>query len=140
MSILSDDITINTMVGNGTFVSGNLQVEGFIRVDGNIDGNVTTNGKIIIGNNAKIRGNVNAKSVISGGLIEGDIVAPDSVQLFSSAVVLGDIISKKLKADQNSIIQGYCLSVNNDDEFEELKNRWIDQRAIADKNIFGKIK
>ena len=138
MAILSDDISINTMVGHGSLISGNLKIDGFVRIDGNIDGNLETTGKIIIGDDAKIRGNVTASSVISGGIVEGDVVAPEFVQLFSSAIVRGDVISKKITAEQNSIIDGYCISIKDDEKFEKMKNQWFDKRSITDKNIFGK--
>lgn len=138
MAFQSDDISINTMIGAGTFVNGILRVEGFVRIDGCVDGNVETTGRIIIGENAKIRGSVKAKAVITGGIIEGDVIAPEGVQLFSSSVVLGDIISRRIKAEKNSIIQGYCISVDDESSFDELKDRWIDKRAVVDKNFFGK--
>ena len=138
MAFQNDEISINTMIGTSSFVTGNLQIEGFVRIDGSVNGNIETSGKIIIGENAKIRGNVNAKSVIAGGIIEGDIVAPDFIQLLSSAVVLGDIVSKKIRVEEKAIIQGYCISVSEEQEFEQVKNQWVDRRAITDKNVFGK--
>lgn len=139
MAILSDDISMNTMIGAGSCIRGNLSVEGFVRIDGNIDGNLETNGNAIIGANAKVRGNVIAKSVIIGGIIEGDIIVSESVQLFSSAVIRGDIVSRKLKAEQNVIIQGYVISLENEEQFENAKKQWADRRAIVDKNVFGKV-
>lgn len=140
MAILSDDISINTMVGSGAFVFGNLSVDGFVRIDGSVDGNLETTGGAIIGENAKIRGNITAKSVIIGGIIEGDVVAPEGVHLFSSAVIFGDVISRKIKVDQNVIVQGYMISVEDEQKFEEAKKQWSDRRAIADKNVFGKLR
>ena len=53
-----DDITINTFIGSGSVVSGDIKVNGFVRVDGDIDGNFETNGSVIIGEKARIHGNV----------------------------------------------------------------------------------
>ena len=58
MALKLDDISINTLLGNGSFISGDIKVNGFVRVDGDIDGNLETDGNIIIGENAKIRGNI----------------------------------------------------------------------------------
>lgn len=138
MAILADDISINTMIGAGSFINGNLKIDGFVRIDGSIDGDVETSGKIIIGNKAKIRGNVSASSVIVGGIVDGDIIAPNFIQIFSSAIILGDVISKKMKAESGAIIEGYCISVNDDDEFDSLKESWQDRRSVAEKTFFGK--
>ena len=138
MASFTDDISFNTMLGPGAFVSGDLKLEGFTRVDGDIYGNIETTGKLIIGENARIRGSVTAKSVIVIGIVEGDILAPEGIHLFSSAVVLGDVISRKIKADEKVIIEGYCISIDNQQKFEEEKKQWLDMRAISNKNYFGK--
>lgn len=140
MASFTDDISFNTMVGPGAFVTGDLKLEGFTRVDGDIYGNLETTGKLIIGENARIRGSLTAKSVIVIGIVEGDILAPEGVHLFSSAVVLGDVISRRIKADEKVVIEGYCISIENQQEFEEAKKRWLDMRAISNKNYFGKVR
>ena len=140
MASFTDDISFNTMVGPGAFITGDLKLEGFTRVDGDIYGNLETTGKLIIGENARVRGSLTAKSVIVIGIVEGDILAPEGVHLFSSAVVLGDVISRKVKADENVVIEGYCISIENPQEFEEAKKQWLDMRAISNKNYFGKVR
>ena len=140
MASFTDDISFNTMVGPGAFITGDLKLEGFTRVDGDIYGNLETTGKLIIGENARIRGSLTAKSVIVIGIVEGDIRSPDGVHLFSSAVVLGDVISRKIKAEEKVVIEGYCISIENPEDFEEAKKRWLDMRAISNKNYFGKVR
>ena len=140
MASFTDDISFNTMVGPGAFITGDLKLEGFTRVDGDIYGNLETTGKLIIGENARIRGSLTAKSVIVIGIVEGDILAPEGVHLFSSAVVLGDVISRKVKADENVVIEGYCISIENPQEFEDAKKQWLDMRSISNKNYFGKVR
>ena len=140
MASFTDDISFNTMVGPGAFITGDLKLEGFTRVDGDIYGNLETTGKLIIGENARVRGSLTAKSVIVIGIVEGDILAPEGVHLFSSAVVLGDVISRKIKAEEKVVIEGYCISIENPEDFEEAKKRWLDMRAISNKNYFGKVR
>ena len=140
MASFTDDISFNTMVGPGAFVTGDLKLEGFTRVDGDIYGNLETTGKLIIGENARIRGSLTAKSVIVIGIVEGDILAPEGIHLFSNAVVLGDVISRKVKAEENVVIEGYCISIENPQEFEDAKKQWLDMRAISNKNYFGKVR
>ena len=74
-----DDISVNTIVGPGALISGNITVSGFLRIDGDIDGNIQTMGRVIIGEEARIRGNIRAASVSVGGIVQGDIIAPDYV-------------------------------------------------------------
>ena len=138
MAILVDDISINTMIGAGSMITGNVKIDGFVRIDGSIDGNIETEGKIIIGDKAKIRGDILSSSVIVGGIVNGDIVAPEFVQIFSSAVILGDVISKKVKIEQGAIVEGYCVSVSDEEEFIAAKEKWQDKRSVTEKTFFGK--
>ena len=73
MALRVDDISINTIIGKGSAISGNMKVNGFIRIDGDIDGSLETDGNVIVGENARIRGDLTAKSVIIGGIIKGNI-------------------------------------------------------------------
>ena len=116
-----DDISINSLIGPGTSVSGNLQASGFTRVDGDIDGNLVINGKLIIGDKARIRGEVFATSAIVCGVIKGNIIAPEGVQLFSTASVVGDIVSQKIRLDENALFQGSCIILRDKEKFEKEK-------------------
>ena len=44
----TDDISINTIVGAGSAITGNMKVSGFLRIDGDIDGNIQTQGRVMI--------------------------------------------------------------------------------------------
>ncbi len=135
MALRTDDFSINTLVGADAFISGDLKISGFIRVDGDIDGNLETTGNVIIGEKARIRGNVTAVSAVIGGIIEGDIVAPEGVKLFSSASVLGDVITKKLQVAGDCLIQGQCVSVSDEEQFSIALENWQNEKAIRQKSI-----
>ena len=90
MAFKIDDISINTIIGNGSAISGDVKINGFVRIDGDIDGNLETDGNVIIGENARIQGDLKAKSIIIGGIILGNIRAAESVKLLTTAVVIGD--------------------------------------------------
>jgi Integral membrane protein CcmA involved in cell shape determination len=133
MALRSDDISINTIIGDGSSVTGNLHVNGFIRVDGDIDGNLETDGSIIIGEKARLRGNVKAKSVIIGGIVLGDIIAREGVTLLSSSAVVGDIISRKVQMEDSVVFHGYCISLENEEKFASESERFLQAKAIRNK-------
>ncbi|MCR4938670.1 MAG: polymer-forming cytoskeletal protein [Treponemataceae bacterium] len=135
MALRTDDFSINTLVGADAFISGDLKVNGFIRVDGDIDGNLETTGNVIIGEKARIRGNVTAVSAVIGGIIEGDIVAPEGVKLFSSSSVLGDVITKRLQISADCLVQGQCVSVKDEEQFLLALENWQNEKAIRQKSI-----
>ncbi len=135
MAFRSDDISINTLIGNGSFIKGNMHVNGFIRIDGDIDGDIETDGAVIISENSKIKGNLTAKSAIIGGIILGDITTLESVKLLSSSAVIGDIITKKVQMEENVIFHGHCISISDEDIFEQRKNNFLQSKAIRKKAV-----
>lgn len=128
-----DDISIHTLIGVGAFIKGDLRLDGFIRLDGDVDGNIETSGRIIIGDRARIRGNIHALSAAVNGIVEGDITAPEGVTLFSSASVRGDIITKKISVEEDVFIQGHCIVLEDDNDFNEAKTERADKKAIRQK-------
>ena len=89
MALKIDDISINTIIGKGSSITGDLRINGFVRLDGDINGSLETDGNVIIGDTARIKGDVKSKSVIVGGIVVGNVIAQDNVKLLSGAAVLG---------------------------------------------------
>ena len=118
MAFSVEDVSIYTIIGAGTSVAGDVRVSGYVRVDGDVDGNIETTGKIYIGEKARIRGNVTAKSANIGGLVEGNVFAPDGITLFSTSVVIGDIGTRKIEIAENVIFHGHCISLHEAQEFD----------------------
>lgn len=133
MALRIDDISINTVIGNGSAISGNIKVNGFVRVDGDIDGNLETDGNVIIGENARIRGNVNAKSIVIGGIILGNVTAIESVKLLNDSAVIGDIISHKVQIEDSALFHGHCISLRNEEAFTHEKDKYLQAQAIKQK-------
>ena len=135
MALRVDDISINTIIGKGSAISGNMKVNGFIRIDGDIDGNLETDGNVIVGENARIRGDLTAKSVIIGGIIKGNIRANESVKILAEAAVIGDVISRKVQVDGSAIIHGHCISIKDEAEFGKTSGEYLQSKAIKEKVI-----
>ena len=133
MALHFDDISINTILGNGSSMTGNIKVNGFVRIDGEIDGSIETDGNIIIGENARIKGKITAKSVIVGGIIFGDIFAEESIRLLSTSIVIGDVISHKVQIDDKVIFHGHCISVKENDKYQAVSAEYFQAKSIREK-------
>lgn len=133
MALRIDDISINTILGHGSAITGNIKINGFVRIDGDIDGNLETDGNIIIGENARIRGNVKAKSVIVGGIVLGNIEASQSIKVLATSAVIGDIVSHKVQVEQNAIIHGHFISIKDEQKFLQISDEYLQALAIRQK-------
>lgn len=126
-----EDVSINTIVGPGSFVRGELKISGFIRIDGDIDGNLETSGRVIVGENARIRGHVRSRLITIGGVVQGDVIAPDGVTILSTGMVLGTVLTRKLQVEETVILHGPCFAVNDQARFELALSEYNDRQALG---------
>ena len=132
MSIFNEDISINSLFGPLSVIHGDIKINGFAKIDGDIDGNLETTSNLIIGEKARIQGNITAKSVTVG-----DITVTDSVELLSTSVVLGDIIARHIKAEADVILHGRCISLSKDEEFSAASEKLLNVKAIAERTLLN---
>ena len=107
------------IVGVGTEITGDINTNGDIRIDGFLSGNIITEGKLVVGETGKIKGEVNCKNSEVLGMIEGKIKVKELLTLKSSARIYGDIITKKLSIEPGSLFTGNCNM--NDDAITDVK-------------------
>jgi len=97
------------LIGAGTSISGEINsTNGDIRIDGTLKGNITTNGKLVVGPTGIIVGDIRCKNADVFGKIEGKIAVGELLSLKASSKVQGDIITNKLSIEPGSIFTGTC--------------------------------
>jgi cytoskeletal protein CcmA (bactofilin family) len=139
MAFLNEDVSINSILGVGSTIRGDIKINGFVRIDGDIDGNLVTTGNIIIGENARVQGNITARAVTVGGIVRGNITASESVQLLSTSVVVGDITTHHIKADEKVIFNGHCIALSKDDAYNEAITKWQNIQIITSHSILQSV-
>ena len=88
---------------------GQLSFERFLRIDGTFEGELLSQGKVIVGPTGKVKANLNLREAIVEGIIEGNITVQEKLELRGEAVVKGDIQAKSLCVDEGVTITGYVL-------------------------------
>jgi cytoskeletal protein CcmA (bactofilin family) len=101
-----EDFSINTIIGPGVYVHGNVEAPGFTRVDGNILGDLKARGKVVIGENARMKSNVSGTLITIGGVVYGNVLASEGIIILSTGLVKGDIITRRIRADDGCLIHG----------------------------------
>ena len=96
---------LNRLV-SGTKIIGDLETNSSLRIDGQIDGNVICNGKLVLGQDGIITGDINATEVELDGTVEGDINAEILLTLHGTAIVKGDIRTGRLVIEDGAQIEG----------------------------------
>ncbi len=100
----NDDI--ETVVGPSVNVEGDFASEGNIIVKGSVSGSVRTSRFLSVEPGAKINANVAAESARIAGEIRGNLKIKESLELTSTARVLGDIVAKTLQIEAGALLYG----------------------------------
>jgi cytoskeletal protein CcmA (bactofilin family) len=100
--------TSTTIIGAGTTITGNIESNGDIRVDGKIIGNLDAKSKVIIGANGVVEGDITGKNANVLGTVKGKIKMEDLLYLHGKAVVDGDLFAGKLQIEPTASFNGQC--------------------------------
>tara|TARA_X000001036_G_C20587318_1_gene769280 strand:- start:418 stop:831 length:414 start_codon:yes stop_codon:yes gene_type:complete len=98
---------VNT-IGTGTVVTGDVQSKGDIRVDGTLKGSVNTLGKVVLGKEGVIEGDVVCKNADIAGTLKAKITASELLSLKATAKLNGDITTNKLSIEPGASFTGSC--------------------------------
>jgi cytoskeletal protein CcmA (bactofilin family) len=101
---------IDSLIGAGTVVNGDVTFSGGLRIDGHVLGSVVAaNGEpctLVIGEQAKVDGEIRVSHLVVNGTVNGPLVAIDYLELQPKARVLGDVSYKTLEMHVGAVIRG----------------------------------
>ncbi|MEO8738295.1 MAG: polymer-forming cytoskeletal protein [Casimicrobiaceae bacterium] len=101
---------IDSLIGSGTTVHGDIQFTGGLRIDGSVDGKVTTvdnqPGTLVISEKARVEGEVRVSHVVVNGIVSGPVTANHYLELQAKARVHGDVQYRSLEMHVGAIVQG----------------------------------
>jgi cytoskeletal protein CcmA (bactofilin family) len=93
-------------VGKGVEFKGTITYHGTVRIDGHLDGEIHTDGTLLVGEEAVLTAKVSAGTVISKGKITGDIAAKEKVRLLSPAILNGSVKAPTLSMEEGVLFNG----------------------------------
>ncbi len=99
---------VNTTIGAGTILSGEIKVEGSIRVDGEYTGKLDATDTLIIGESGKVDGDAQVANAMIGGRMYGNVFASGKIELQRGSQLLGDIETRGLVIEDGVVFQGNC--------------------------------
>lgn len=95
-----------TVISKGVKIEGKLSCSGNIRLDGEVQGDISSQGVVIIGEFGKVNGQINADNITIGGMVTGTVRAKDKVVLEAKANLKGDITTKALMVEAGAVFNG----------------------------------
>ena len=95
-------------IEKGTKITGEIQSESDFRIDGILEGSISTSGKVVIGKEGKINGKVICKNADFEGVFTGNLEVKGTLTLKSSSKTEGDVIISKLIVDAGALFNAKC--------------------------------
>lgn len=117
--------SIDSLIGAGTRVEGNVVFTGGLRVDGEVRGNISSEnpleGTLVISEKASVEGAISVGHVVINGTVIGPVFAGESLELLPSARVTGDVEYHQIEMQQGAVIQGRLVHQASSGSGVELK-------------------
>ncbi|MBN2616022.1 MAG: polymer-forming cytoskeletal protein [Bacteroidales bacterium] len=119
------DAPMRNMMARGTRLSGDIDTEGDIRIDGHFTGKINARGKVVIGAEGYVEGQVDCKSIDVSGRLKATVVAEEITVLKSTARVEGDILTPKISIEPGAVFEGHCKMDSSEKQLDEKPKRHI---------------
>jgi len=110
-ALRGDDVSADdscAYLGNGSKISGKLLFEEAVRIDGQVDGEISDNDLVVIGYDAIVTAPLKAVSVVIARKMSGDIQASKLIEIHPTAKVFGNLATPVLVVHDGALFEGHC--------------------------------
>lgn len=97
---------INGLLDKGCSFEGKLTFDGVVQINGDFQGDILSDGTLVVGRDARVKANIVVDILIIDGYIEGSAEAKSRAEIHSSAQFIGEIATPRLVIDEGGILQG----------------------------------
>ncbi len=102
---------IDSLIGTGTVIEGNIRFTGGLRIDGEVRGNVeaaegASSSMLVLSEQARIEGAVSVAHLVTNGTIVGQVTISESLEMQSRAKIVGDVDYALIEMHQGAVIEG----------------------------------
>ncbi|WP_435261061.1 bactofilin family protein [Tenacibaculum sp. nBUS_03] len=101
-------VSERNVIGKNTKITGDIISEGDFRIDGTLEGNIETKGRIIIGETGFIKGKADCTNADIEGKFSGDLQVSNTLTVKTSANITGDVVIGKLSVEPGATFNATC--------------------------------
>ncbi len=125
----ASDRELNTIIGKGSVIDGNINIKNSLRIDGKIKGEITSTGTVTVGSDGEVEGTINANNAIIGGKVRGKMNIKGKIVLEKNSVLIGDLLTNKLTISEGAIFDGNCVMDNKNGSTPKVIKEKSDEKA-----------
>jgi len=93
---------IRAVLSSGVSIKGSVKFRSELVIDGTVEGTIDSTGRLTVGRNAHVRGEIRSRSVTVHGTVDGNLTAGERCELRSGCTLRGDIETSRLVVDENA--------------------------------------
>jgi cytoskeletal protein CcmA (bactofilin family) len=117
---------IDTLIGAGTCITGDITFSGGLRIDGEVKGNVRAvagdkAGTLVISEHARVEGEISVSHAVINGTVNGPVSSTESLELQDKARVTGDVAYSSVEIHLGAVVQGRLVHQGSTAKAVELK-------------------
>jgi len=99
---------LNGLLDKGCSFEGKLTFDGTVQINGNFNGEIYSDGTLVVGNDARVNAKIFVDTLITHGKVEGEIEAKTKIEMHVPAVVVATVNTKSLSIEDGVIFEGRC--------------------------------
>ena len=119
-------MTLHSYVGSNTTIKGNLECSEDFLVEGAVEGNLSSEGLIVLGKDSVVKGEVSAKEAAISGIVVGTIRCSERLEICESAKIIGTIQAPVLKMSSGAQINARIIMSRTVDDVELISQSFED--------------
>ena len=96
------------VVAKNTAIIGDITSEGEFRIDGTLEGNIKTKGRVIIGISGSVKGKIDAVNSDIEGKFSGELQVQETLTIKATAIISGDVVIGKLSVEPGATFNASC--------------------------------
>jgi len=104
----ADGSALTAFLGKGSRITGTLVFEGPCRLEGHVEGEVTAQDTLTVGESAVVNARLNGSMIVVQGTVTGDVVAKTRLEIRAPGKVIGDVTTPSLVINEGAILEGRC--------------------------------
>jgi cytoskeletal protein CcmA (bactofilin family) len=109
-------------IDQNTSLKGTIKAKTDIRIDGSVEGNVETTGKVILGKEAKVSGEVSCTNAEIEGIFKGKLIVSGILSLKTKSNVEGEVLTQKLIVEAGAIFNAQCKMQTSEEGVKKLRD------------------
>ena len=127
-----------SLISAGTTLTGDINSNADLRIDGTLVGNINSTAKVIIGANGTVKGDIHGQQADILGKVTGAVKVKELLQLKGSSVVQGNIYAGKLQVEPTATFNGEChmnIAAGAAEKQEKAEVKEKDQKGLEKNNV-----